>query len=631
MTQTNDAGNGGAGPTRRIPASVAESAMEHVTSFYDATPASIFHELYQNARRAGATVMNVTIDPSARTVTVTDDGNGVRRPEALLSFGESDWNDAASRDEHPAGMELYSLSRRGCVIRSRNSGDAHGAWRAVLEPEHFQGRRAAVIDTDPTAGPTGTTVTFPYYAYESGLKYRAREQAQHLPLRVLVNGVAVEQNPFFNPATTVGVGEDDGLVFCVHRIQGWMDYPQSSQLRINFHGHVVDDETATPVVRGLDAWWTAEIDVKRCPKLELVLPGRERVIQNEYLRQVVERMETAIYEVIARQRSPQPLLFEYAERAKEFGCEIKTTRERLFEWKMRPADPDWHGRPEMRLGTAGADAIIVSRDLTSSQQGMIDRALTCEEKDMEGAGTEPGDTTRGRLFADTGALEGFEWYDRMPKISDVGVEIEVDGKRSTIDPMDDTNRAADRLWVVLAVRRGDEIVETIRLESDMALSARWEANYPSACGLILNRSRTEDLSGVEYAVDRAIFVKDKGDSNGRETQNKPFNADLEIETRKLLDGPSAGLDAALQAALTGMPAVPAGTTVHMASVDGRSWNIETHLPETPSDPVRTERHRQRSEGAGGQHKHSERPGKPAENSRETDQGEKVGGRKKRAA
>ncbi len=90
-------------PGATIRARVHESALKRVTRFFASTLYDIFTETLQNARRAGATRVRVTVaTPAGRpaagasepsetplTVTVTDDGAGIEDPAVLLSFGEN--------------------------------------------------------------------------------------------------------------------------------------------------------------------------------------------------------------------------------------------------------------------------------------------------------------------------------------------------------------------------------------------------------------------------------------------------------------------------------------------------------------------------------------------------------------
>ena len=137
-------------PAAPIRARVHDGALRRVTRFFSSTPADIFSELLQNARRAGANRVSVdTEDLPEREggdirVTVTDDATGVGDAAVLLSFGETGWDKATARNEDAAGMGLASLARRGCRVSSRpavSKGVPAPGWSVTLTPAHFLGEQ----------------------------------------------------------------------------------------------------------------------------------------------------------------------------------------------------------------------------------------------------------------------------------------------------------------------------------------------------------------------------------------------------------------------------------------------------------------------------------------------------------
>ena len=251
--------------TRTVRAQVAQGAVQRVTSFYDASIASVLGEVYQNARRSGASQVRVDIDPVKMTATVTDDGKGIRNPEAVLSFGRSDWQEPVE-DEHPAGMGLYSLSRRGATITSLTA-TPDGGWRAELRPEHFRGEAPATVEPLGPAGPVGTTVTFPITKKDDA-EAAAHKQATYMPLNVTVCGTPVDRKRFMEVPPLAGIVEDDDLAFGIeyHKHCPDRNGPTRQDLVVNFHGHIVTDRNIdAPVVTGLDGWWRAIVGGETLP------------------------------------------------------------------------------------------------------------------------------------------------------------------------------------------------------------------------------------------------------------------------------------------------------------------------------------------------------------------------------
>lgn len=77
-------------------------------------------ELLQNARRAGATRIDIEFDPVARYLRVQDDGGGIDDFQTLLSLHESGWDAATCAEEQPFGVGfsqcLYTATR--CIVTS---------------------------------------------------------------------------------------------------------------------------------------------------------------------------------------------------------------------------------------------------------------------------------------------------------------------------------------------------------------------------------------------------------------------------------------------------------------------------------------------------------------------------------
>jgi hypothetical protein len=81
---------------------------------------TLVSELMQNARRAGATFVEVEYDPVQQRLRVSDDGGGIEDFQKLLTFNASGWDSQTQASEHPFGVGfskcLYSAAR--CVVTS---------------------------------------------------------------------------------------------------------------------------------------------------------------------------------------------------------------------------------------------------------------------------------------------------------------------------------------------------------------------------------------------------------------------------------------------------------------------------------------------------------------------------------
>ena len=81
---------------------------------------TIVSELLQNARRAGATGIEIAYDATTQVLHVHDDGRGIDDFQKLLSFHESGWDATTCADERPFGIGfskcLYAAAR--CIVTS---------------------------------------------------------------------------------------------------------------------------------------------------------------------------------------------------------------------------------------------------------------------------------------------------------------------------------------------------------------------------------------------------------------------------------------------------------------------------------------------------------------------------------
>src|SRR5260370_5358623 len=98
-------------------------------------------EVLQNARRAGATSVDVVIEEvtSAEcSITIHDNGRGIEDFQSLLTLGASNWNSETQDREDPAGMGLFSLCRTGVKVHS-------GAHCVTIAPSVFLGKSKAQV------------------------------------------------------------------------------------------------------------------------------------------------------------------------------------------------------------------------------------------------------------------------------------------------------------------------------------------------------------------------------------------------------------------------------------------------------------------------------------------------------
>lgn len=290
---------------------IDQAALARTPQLFDQSAATIASELLQNARRAGATKVSVTIEERAGTVYATfeDDGAGVSDFRNLVTFGRSGWDEGTAPVEAWAGMGVFVLASRGCRVDSLGS-------VVDLTPEVFIGRAEAPVRPAPFRHGTRIRFALPEKGdlqvrsrngrggTETGaaeLSRELRSEALYCPILVTVDGEELPRLPFLEHAVEVVHvdGVDIGLYdmeaiakrnpshrqrrnMMRHnpRSAGNAVSHRSEDLAINFGGHAV----ALPerlVVDALHDHWTFLFDVRDGASIRLRLPTRDSVIEND--------------------------------------------------------------------------------------------------------------------------------------------------------------------------------------------------------------------------------------------------------------------------------------------------------------------------------------------------------------
>ena len=498
----------------RIRARVFEGALSRVTRMYAAGLADVFTETLQNSRRAGATSVRVTIDasedtPGVLSVTVTDDGAGIADPAVLLSFGENGWSEDLVRREDAAGMGFLSLARRGCTVASRprsGDGDMAPGWRVDLTPAHFLGEEEAVVVLDEGARrPHGTAVRFRTEEALEAVRRTVEDAARHYPLPVTLDGEAVPRRAFLDGA--VHAEPWRGLAFGVFTGRSrYRDEPD-----VNFHGLIL--AAHLPTVHPVDGpVFSVRADVGDCPELELVLPARKEAVETPFLDEMREAARTAIYRAMAAADSAPAIAFQDWKRARAVGVELPAPAPALRPWRAPVADTDnWLAGPAPEPLPTGA--LVMDVDFEAPEAQSLWRAA-------ERGGTAPRLSEADRRF------EGYGWYDALPRVTGVQIQIVGNGEvRPLADyqtPPVETPPRPDAIRVKLDVYYPDGTGETLALDADLAFAGEAWAWLSDVRPLVTAGSAIEPAELAGILRDAFFSPSDESDADSWETQRTRF-------------------------------------------------------------------------------------------------------------
>ncbi len=476
-----------------IQATIHQDALSRVPSFFAATLEDIANELFQNARRSGATRVDVTINEDS--ITIADNGKGIQDPRVLLAFGQSTWNSPAVNNEHPAGMGFYSLARRPWVRVQSRTGD-NIPWSLELTPEHFTGEKSAPVLTlqskDPM--PAGTSITFKW-ATEYGPEGIIAECAQYFPLPVFCNGAELPRLDFLDKA--LYVEEYQGTRIGVYRS------PARDWRTSNFHGIVLKN-TCFASVKTLQEEWSAAIDVVNCPHLELTLPSRKSLVATPFTDELKRAARAVVYRAMLREPDPVEVPYEVQQDAKQLGIDLPDPVSALLRWEPETADggtTGYYGFHDSRKEAVNENTLLVGiQDGCAPDQQALGRAANRNGMNRN-------------LMQANYRLKGYPWYDALPVIEEVEIEVTLKGKvynLSEVRKEFNTSAAKYREWIEVFARQRPEKIELL-LQMTSPTRGKWVEKLPADYALLEDELQYYDEATPLVTEESSMSVNELAD------------------------------------------------------------------------------------------------------------------------
>ena len=510
-----------------IQASIHPDAINRVPGFFNATSRDILNELFQNARRSGATVVDVTTEPTAEPgrdlITVTDDGAGIADPATLLAFGQTGWNDSISRTESAAGMGLYALARSEQVtVRSKHQDGP--SWKVDLTPEHFVGNLPAPIETVDNPGATpGTAVTFlsRYNRYPD-----PESAAEYYPLPVRLNGEPVDRRDFLEGAIHMELwqGIRIGVYNNHHRFEA-----------LNFHGITVL-EPNLPVIYGIDTKWSTRVDVVDSPELELTLPARKEVIETPFMEDLREACKRAIFRAMTLEVQPVDVPKAVQAEAAASGIHLPDASPVLNPWHPHNARGAQTGNSKDSRQIHPHTLVIDLAPETPDQQGLA-RAATIN-------------WISNWLRTGNHELEGYFWYDQLPKVRNISITLiygDEEWDLKTLRDKEETlkDHRPDAVVYTLHVTEPDGETHIIDLPSDLAFENAEEDYIEDNRPLVTKDSELQPNQLAALLFDAYFEPSADEDSDSYETQQEYHKNAYDRTALEALNSPEEAVRANL--------------------------------------------------------------------------------------
>lgn len=158
-----------------VQAGINEQAFFATMKHLFTTSFTFVGEVLQNARRAGASRVDLTFEPKHKRLAISDDGQGIEQWDKLVRLCESGWDEQTMLSDQPFGMGFFSLLYAADSITVRSRGKVlHLSLADVVAKRAVQ----VVSDTEPTK--QGTSIVLQGLKeplLKPGTSYGTRPQA----------------------------------------------------------------------------------------------------------------------------------------------------------------------------------------------------------------------------------------------------------------------------------------------------------------------------------------------------------------------------------------------------------------------------------------------------------------------
>lgn len=527
-----------------IRAAISPSILAKADRLFRNDDAGISIELLQNARRAGADIVNIEIEPlpgdgAGSQITVRDNGRGIDDFQNLLTLGGSGWDANVTTTEDPAGMGFFSLCHSEVLVASQDQ-------EAVLTREVFLGKAEAQVRSREVFVP-GTRITFSRPTKPDQLANVLKDVAEFCPLLVRINGIELPRHDFLEGALYREVIDGIEVGFAVAfrwghglRENNW-----------NFHGlRISEPFQGIPGVLTLckhRGWISQTLEMRfnvlETGRVKLQLPDRRAIVQDETFRQFMNKVRAAAYRFFqAQERHVLP--FASWKEAGTLGVPLQEASPLLKTWRATPLDDSldpFFGMVETNLLSDAGDVLLVSAEV--------------EDRHTLEAALQSSTLLEGALYQEAAEFRGYSWYDRLPRITHTSAIV--DGV-----PFVEWNSKSlprpESIELVVRVARPDQEDGAHRLPIAVHVvddaGRIWESGELEFVAVRNSSWDNDSLSGpfdiADFLFSATFQSSDDADADSWDTQRSRHREDVERTVNEYFRGPRSALLALLEGALS---------------------------------------------------------------------------------
>jgi hypothetical protein len=537
-----------------------------------------FIEILQNARRAGATRVNVTLEeipaePIHCVVTVEDNGIGIESFQNLVTLGRSGWDQETQDTEDPAGMGFFSLCQSGVEVTSLSK-------TVTLSRDVFLGNADAEVEDH--AYIAGTRLRFTRPSTRLTLSGVLASVAKFCPLDVCLNGGILSQHDFLEGS--IYREEIDGIEvgfatkfehnFTGYRDDNWNFYGALIHESFpSFAGILKDDHKGLPLALHV------RFNVRETGRIKLQLPDRRSVIESEFLVEFKRKATAAAYRCF-QQQAQHALPYRNWKEAFGLGIQLEEAACLLTTWSVSARDNDMEplfGYGETTIVSELDKALLVRSELTD--QYSFQAALN--------SGAEIDFV----LYEEKSEYLGYSWYDRLPRLTDV--EVLLDGVLYVECTKDSIAARPKTIELKITIEEPEQDTKTVSVPALVHVDTEDEYGLDPIFVVIQDspwdKGNVEPFSLHEFLMWATFCSSDDVENDSWQTQcDRHDDLVTEIISR-YLHGPRASLISqlrrSLDSSITHQAEQLGVTEIKFSRSSSGSWTTELNGAETNSKQV----------------------------------------------
>ena len=309
-----------------IHATISPRLLTKASRMFTGTTTGLITEILQNARRAGATCVDIR-NREDGIVEVRDNGTGIDDFAKLLALGSSGWDPSLEDSEDPAGVGLFCLAPNAVSVVSKGHAIhlTRDGWTGGAVTVHDVPKLPAIAPHFKAGQGTHLAITT-----EAWTRQEVEPQARFTGMQVYLDGHACAKSDFLGGEEAVeypGLGCRIAVVNASewsHRHTCYDAFRDGNVVLINFYGQLIHEKMSATHSGMYGCGCLVQMTGAPTP-IRMMLPARTRLVENAGSVLLAEACLLEFYRYQGRQPE-HTLSYQDYQAAQAMGVDLKESK-----------------------------------------------------------------------------------------------------------------------------------------------------------------------------------------------------------------------------------------------------------------------------------------------------------------